>query len=182
MKHSAKPYTAGPNRLPDETRLSRKGTLSLSLVIQTSILTGEHLGLEDLKHSHRVQCRSRLSSHRVGASSECRSGSARLGRMAHPRLPSDSRGWAEMRGHGLIQREQVLISILFSVVNGGEGSRGRSTDTRRVEDTPRFSELVMDFREEGGRALARGLMAPREKRPACCEMAPQAETTRTRAH
>ncbi len=28
MKRSAKPSTAGPNRLPDETGASRKGTLS----------------------------------------------------------------------------------------------------------------------------------------------------------
>ncbi len=40
--------------------------------IQTSLLTGEHLGLEDLKRSCRLQHRSRLSSRRVGASSDCR--------------------------------------------------------------------------------------------------------------
>ncbi len=48
-------------------------------------------------HSHRVQRRSRLSSCRVCASSECRSGSAWLERMIHPRLPSDSCGRAKMR-------------------------------------------------------------------------------------
>ncbi len=40
--------------------------------ILTGFLTGEHLGLEDLKHSCRLQRRCRLSSHRVGLSSECR--------------------------------------------------------------------------------------------------------------
>ncbi len=43
-------------------------------------------------------------------------------------------------------------------------------DVTRVGGMLRFSELIMDFREQGGRALVGGLMAP------------QVETTRVRAH
>ncbi len=53
----------------------------------------------------------------------------------------------------------MLISLLFSAVNGGS----RRTDARRVGGVPRFSELVVDFGKEGGRALAGGLLAPRKK-------------------
>ncbi len=83
--------------------------------------------------------------------------------MTRPRLPSDSRGQAEMRSHGLIQRGQALVSLLFSAVNGGEGSGGRRTDARWVGGVPRFSELVVYFGEERGWALVGGLLAPREK-------------------
>ncbi len=34
---------------------------------------------------------------------------------------------------------------------------------RRVGGTPRFCELVVNFGEEGGQALAEGLTAPRKK-------------------
>ncbi len=44
----------------------------------------------------------------------------------------NSRGQAEMRGHGLIQRGQALVFFLFSAVNGGEGSGSRKMDARRV--------------------------------------------------
>ncbi len=83
--------------------------------------------------------------------------------MTRPRLPSDSRGQAEMRSHGLIQRGQALVSLLFSAINGGEGSGGRRTDARWVGGVPRFSELVVYFGEERGWALVGGLLAPREK-------------------
>ncbi len=63
-------------------------------------------------------------------------------------------GGVEMRGHGLIQRGQALIFLIFSAVNGGEGSGVRRTDARQVGGAPRFSELIVDFGEEGGRALA----------------------------
>ncbi len=108
-------------------------------------------------------------------SSECRCGSARLGRIARPRLPSDSRGRAEMCGHRLIQRK-VLLFFLFSAVNRCESSGSRRTDdARQVEGTPQFCELVVDFGEEGPDG------APGETtRPACCEMAPQAATIRGR--
>ncbi len=46
--------------------------------IKSGLLTGEHLGLEDMEHSHRVQRQVRLSSCRVGPSSECRIGSGTL--------------------------------------------------------------------------------------------------------
>ncbi len=101
-----------------------------------------------------------LSSRWVGASSECRCGSARLGRMARPRLPSDSCGRAEMCGHRLIQRRQVLVSLFFSAVNGCESSWSRRTDARQVGGASRFRELVMYFGEEGGRALTEGHMVP----------------------
>ncbi len=66
------------------------------------------------------QCRIRLSSRQVGTSSKCRCGSARLGRMTRPCLQSDSRGQAEMCGHGLIQRRQVLVSCpRMAVLQGG---------------------------------------------------------------
>ncbi len=42
--------------------------------------------------------------------------------MARTRFPSDSCGRAEMCGHRLIQRRQVLVSLLFSAVNGCESS------------------------------------------------------------
>ncbi len=36
-------------------------------------------------------------------------------------------------------------------------------DARRVGGAPQFSELVVDFGKEGGRALAGGQLAPLEK-------------------
>ncbi len=83
--------------------------------------------------------------------------------MARPRLPSDSCGQAEMCGHSLIQRRQVLVSFFFSAVNRFESSWSRRTDARWIGGALRFCELVVYFREEGGRALAEGLMAPRKK-------------------
>ncbi len=77
--------------------------------------------------------------------------------------PSNSRGRADMCSYRLIQRRQVLVSFLFSTVNKCESSGSRRTDARRVGGVPRFRELTVDFGEEGGRALAEGLMAPREK-------------------
>ncbi len=85
-----------------------------------------------------ASCRawSRLSSCRVGASSECRCGSARLGWMARACVPSDSCGRAEMCDHRLIQRRQVLVSFFFSAVNGCKSNWCRSTDARRVVGVP----------------------------------------------
>ncbi len=128
--------------------------------IQTGILVGEHIGLKDLKHSHRVQRWSSLSSRWVGASTKCRCSSARFRWMCCPRLPSDSRGRAEMYGHRLIQRLQMFVSFLFSTVNGSESGWSRGADARRIGHTPRFRELLMHFGEEGERALAESLMAP----------------------
>ncbi len=57
----------------------------------------------------------------------------------------------------------MLVSLLLSTVNRGEGRGSKRTDVRRVGGAPRFSELVGDFWKEGGRALVGGLLAPREK-------------------
>ncbi len=57
----------------------------------------------------------------------------------------------------------MLISFLFSAVIRFENSGSSRTDVRRVGGAPRFCELIVDFGKEGGRALADGLMAPREK-------------------
>ncbi len=83
--------------------------------------------------------------------------------MAHPRLPSDSCGRAEMCGHRLIQRRQVLVSFFFSAVNGCESNWSRTTNARQVGGAPLFCELVMYFREEGGWALVESLMVPLKK-------------------
>ncbi len=93
-------------------------------------------------------------------SSECRWGSARLWRMARPRLPSDSCGRAEMCGHRFIQRRQVLVSLFFSAVNRCKSSWGRRTNARRVGGASRFCELVVYFREEGGERWRRAWWRP----------------------
>ncbi len=105
--------------------------------------------------------------------------------MARPRLPSDSHWRAEMRCHGLIQRGQALsrkVSFLFSAINWCESSGSRRTDARQmVGGVPQYRELVMNFGEEGGWVLARGLIAPREK-TLLLRDGSSAETIRVRAH
>ncbi len=61
------------------------------------------------------------------------------------------------------RRRQVLVSFLFSTVIRCESSGRSRTDVRRIGGAPRFCELIVDFWKEGGRALADGLMVPREK-------------------
>ncbi len=123
----------------------------------------EELGLIDLENRHRVERRSRLSSWSVGASSECWSGPAWLGRVIGFRLPADGSGWAEMCSHWLIQLRHPLISLFFSTVNCSEGGWSGSTEAGRVRGAPRSRELVMNFREERRWSLLRGLTAPRQK-------------------
>ncbi len=57
----------------------------------------------------------------------------------------------------------MLVSFIFSAVNGCESNWSRRADARRVGGAPRFCELVVHFGKEGGRVLAESLMAPQEK-------------------
>ncbi len=57
----------------------------------------------------------------------------------------------------------MLVSLLLSAVNGGEARGGRRRNAIRLGGASRFGKLVVDFGEEGGRALAGGLMVPWEK-------------------
>ncbi len=83
--------------------------------------------------------------------------------MARPHLPSNSCVWAEMCGHRLIQRRQLLVFFFFSTVNGCESNWSRRMDARWVGGCAIISWARMNFEEEGGQALAGGLIAPREK-------------------
>ncbi len=79
-----------------------------------------------------------------------------VGWMAHPRLPSDSSGRAEMCGHRLIQRRQVLVSFFFSAINRCESS----WSTRRVGGCATKSR---SYELRGRRGTSIGLIAPCEK-------------------
>ncbi len=93
-----------------------------------------------------------------------RCSSAWLGWMCRPRLPSDSRGRAEMCGHGLIQRRQMLVSFLFSAINGSESGWSRGADARWIGHAPRFRELVMHiFGKKGDERWRRAWWYPGKK-------------------
>ncbi len=84
------------------------------------------------------------------------SADVQLGWMARPCLPSDSRGRAEMRGHGLIQSRQVLVSFLFSAVNWCESSGSRRTDARRVGGCATISWARHELRGRRGTSVGGG--------------------------
>ncbi len=73
--------------------------------------------------------------------------------MCRPRLPSNSRGRAEMCSHGLIQRRQMLVSFFFSA-HPITRSRGGTLIELGEED-----RWVLSLWQWGTRALSRRELA-----------------------